>query len=121
MHFPHPSLNIGLVAAEGRGRDNLGCIGEGRRGKLARNETVGIDGERRRRRGAARAAGSAAGPSGQKATDFKIKIADFALVKLIQLMVAAFESRAIGSHSEGLQVDAIVEAGDITLLYLTYS
>ena len=45
-------------------------------------------------------------------TDLKIKIADFALLRIIHLLVAASESCAIGSHGDRLPVDAVVEAGD---------
>ena len=49
---------------------------------------------------------------GQKTTDLKIKIPDFALIRIIHVLVAASKSCAIGSHADGLPVDDTVEAGD---------
>ena len=47
-----------------------------------------------------------------KVSALKTTIVDGALVRIIQLVAAASESRTIGNHGDGLTVDAMVEAVD---------
>ena len=53
-----------------------------------------------------------------KAADLKMKIPDGTLIRIINLLVAASDSRTIGSHSEWLPMDAMVEAGDYVCIVL---
>ena len=90
-------------------------------GTFVQNETTGIGGKKHRCWGAARAAltggrrrarRTTGRGSGQKATDLKIKIPNFALVKIIHLLVAVSNTRAIESHGDRLLVDVMAETRD---------